>query len=297
MKQLIQTMTSDEVKIKYLATPKKETILWLSFLLFLIIPGIGVIDFLTGPAITFALIYLLPVSAIAWLNNRPAIVLASILTAITWIGVDFFSDRFPLSMVAYIWNFFSRLIILLVISILFSALKKTLLYAQDLSHSDPLTNALNSRGFKELAEHELQRSTRSEQPLTIAFLDVDNFKTINDTLGHNTGDLLLIKIVESIGVAVRKSDVVARIGGDEFVILLPETGQEAAKITINKMQEILLTVSKKNNWPVTYSIGVLTCIEMPPTVDAMIGMADKLMYTVKTSTKNNMAFSVYPEEL
>lgn len=284
------------MKIKHIANPGKETALGLSILSFLMVPFIGVIDYLTGPTITFALIYLIPVSTLAWLSDRRAtIVLASSLTAMTWIAVDYFSERFSLSIIAYSWNFFSRFTILFIVTTTLSALKQSLLEARHLSRRDPLTNALNKRGFMELAEREIYRSTRSGHALTIAFLDVDNFKTINDTFGHSAGDRLLTAIVESLRLHTRKSDLIGRVGGDEFVILLPDTGQDAARVIIAKSRGLLMEEMDKLNFPVTFSLGVLTCIQPPESVDAMIGMADKLMYKVKTSSKNDIIFSLYPD--
>ncbi len=283
--------------MKLVKIPKEETPLWLSILSFLMIPSIGVVDYLTGPAITFALIYLLPVSVIAWLNTRPVTVIASTLTAVTWVIVDFQSGRFPLSIVAYMWNFSSRFVVLMIVPILISTLRQALLHAHELSRRDPLTNALNYRGFKELAEREVYRSTRSGQDMTLVYFDVDNFKTINDTLGHNAGDVLLATIVDTLLKNTRKSDLVARLGGDEFVILLPDTGQVAARSTVTKIRKSLLDLSAEHNWPITFSMGVLTCIETPQSLDAMVGMADQLMYTVKTSSKNGIAFLLYPDRL
>lgn len=284
------------MKIKQLASPGKAAIFWLSILFFLIIPFVGLIDFWTGPAITFALIYLIPVSAVAWLNDRRVtIVLASSLTVMTWIAVDYFSERFSPNIIAYSWNFFSRFSILLIVTTMLSALKQSLLDAHHLSRRDSLTNALNNRGFMELAEREIYRSTRSRHALTIAFLDVDDFKTINDTFGHNAGDRLLIAIVESLHLHTRKSDLVGRVGGDEFVILLPDTGQDAAKSTMNNIRKMMIEEAGKLNFPVTFSIGVLTCIQPPVSVDDMLGMADTLMYKVKTGSKNDIVFSLYPD--
>ena len=260
------------------------------------IPFIGMIDYSTGPDITFALVYLIPVSAVAWLNDRRAtIVLASSLTAITWIAVDYFSGRFSMSIIAYSWNFFSRFAILFIVTTTLSALKQSLLEAHHLSCRDPLTNALNKRGFVELAEREIYRTTRSGHALTIAFLDVDNFKTINDTFGHSAGDRLLTSIVESLRLHTRKSDLIGRVGGDEFAILLPDTGQDDARVIVSKNREMLMEEAGKLNFPVTFSFGVLTCIQPPESVDAMIGMADKLMYKAKTCSKNDIVFSLYPD--
>ena len=274
---------------------KERSALRLSTLFFLMIPGVGLADYYTGPSISFSLIYILPISAIAWLNSRPATVLASIITALTWVIVDFKSNRFPLSIAAYTWNFSSRIIVLMMISILISALRHALLQAQHLSRRDALTNALNHRGFIELAEREVYRSTRSGEAMTLIYLDVDNFKTINDTLGHNVGNDLLASIVDVMHRTTRKGDLVARLGGDEFAILLPNTGQEAAITTVTKIHKNLSFIGVELNWPITCSMGVLTCVEMPKSLDAMIGMADQLMYTIKAKSKNGIAYSLSPD--
>ena len=86
----------------------------------------------------------------------------------------------------------------------------------------------------------------------------------------------------------------ARLGGDEFAALLPETGQEDAQVVISKIQHSLLGEMRKNDWPVTFSIGVLTCTEMPGTVGELIKMADDLMYSVKKNGRNNVSYSIYP---
>ncbi len=276
---------------------KEGFALRLSILFFLMIPSIGLVDYHTGPSISFSLLYILPVSALAWLNSRPVIIPVSIITALTWVIVDFESSRFPFSVVSYSWNFFSRIIVLMIIATLISTLRRTLLHTYHLSCRDSLTNALNYRGFNELAEYEIYRSTRSRKAMTLIYLDVDNFKAINDTLGHNVGDGLLLSIVDVMHRTTRKSDLVARLGGDEFAILLPDTGQEAAKSTATKIYKNLLDIKAGLAWPITISMGVLTCVEMPRTLDAMIGMADQLMYTIKVKSKNGIAYSVYPDRL
>jgi len=284
------------MKIKHFANPGKETALGLSILSFFMIPFVGMIDYFTGPTITFALIYLIPVLSLAWLNDRRmAVIFASGLTVLTWIAVDYFSERFSLNILTYSWNFFSRFTILVIASTTLSALKQSIKDSHHLSRTDPLTNALNKRGFVELAERELYRATRSGDALTIAFLDVDNFKTINDTFGHSAGDKLLATIVTSLRLHTRKSDLIGRIGGDEFVILFPNTGQDVARVVVAKNRDMLIEEADKLNFHVTFSFGVLTCIQPPESVDAMIGMADKLMYEVKNGSKNAIVFSLYPD--
>ena len=143
---------------------------------------------------------------------------------------------------------------------------------------------------------EINRSVRYKRPFTIAFIDVDNFKTINDTFGHTTGDTVLRIIAMNIKAHVRKTDIVARVGGDEFVVLLPETNAQNAPIVISNMQRELLKGMNENGWSITFSIGVLTLSTPQLSVDEMVGRADQLMYRVKNGGKNNIQYATHPTE-
>jgi len=149
------------------------------------------------------------------------------------------------------------------------------------------------RFFAELVDLEIARSRRYRHPLSIAYLDLDNFKTVNDRFGHSVGDKVLHITVQNTRHLLRKIDVVARLGGDEFAILLPETDQPAARAAVTKIRTHLLTEMRKNDWPVTFSIGVLTCLEMPRNTDELIKQADNLMYSVKNSGKDSVNYAVY----
>jgi diguanylate cyclase (GGDEF)-like protein len=109
------------------------------------------------------------------------------------------------------------------------------------------------------------------------------------------GDDVLCTVVRQIKYLLRKTDFVARLGGDEFVLILPDTDQAGAQILISKIQISLLEEMQKNKWPVTFSIGVLTCINIPQTVNELIKQADDLMYSVKNNGKNSINYSIYEE--
>jgi diguanylate cyclase (GGDEF)-like protein len=128
----------------------------------------------------------------------------------------------------------------------------------------------------------------------VAFVDVDNFKVINDKFGHTTGDRVLGIIAEAMQRHLRRTDIVGRVGGDEFAILLPEVNEEAAQVVIPKMHRRLLDEIWLNNWPVTFSIGVITFLEPPASVDHVLSMADRLMYTVKDKGKNDIHYAIEP---
>lgn len=142
---------------------------------------------------------------------------------------------------------------------------------------------------------EILRARRHGHPFTVIYIDLDNFKTVNDTLGHSVGNTLLRHVVDTLKGTVRATDLVARLGGDEFVILLPETDRDSAKVLVSKLREQLLDAMQSQGWPVTFSVGVLTCISSPANVDELIRAADAIMYEAKKTGKNAIRYSTYTE--
>lgn len=150
---------------------------------------------------------------------------------------------------------------------------------------DPLTNISNWRGFSEVFNHELLRAKRALQPLTLIYFDLDNFKKLNDTYGHSTGDYLLKMVAEKTTHLIRSSDLFARLGGDEFALLLPETDYNKASSIIER---IFITLHKDiaaKDWPVTISLGAMTFYDFDLSMDEMITEVDNLMYSVKKAGK------------
>ena len=174
-----------------------------------------------------------------------------------------------------------------------STLKRALEHEKELAYTDYLTGAVNSRFFFDLVEMEIGRLQRYKHPFTIAYIDIDNFKVVNDQFGHTTGDQVLRAVVNQGRKHLRKTDVVARLGGDEFALLLPETKQESAQAAIAKIQRGILEEIHQSNWSITFSVGVLTCLNAPNTTDEIFRMADALMYSVKRDSKNAVKYSIY----
>ena len=254
---------------------------------------VGVIDFLIGYEVAFSLFYLVPISLVTWFAGTRLGVAASITSALVWHIADVASGNPATPFVNY-WNTGIRLSFFVIVLALLSALKTALQREEALSRIDYLTGAVNRRFFLELAQKEIDRSRRYKHPFTVAYIDLDNFKTVNDQFGHSTGDEVLRIVVSTARKQLRSTDVIARLGGDEFALLLPETGQEGAQIVVAKIQRNLLHEMRKNGWSVTFSIGVLTCvIRMPNTSDELIKMADELMYSVKNNGKNSIGDLVY----
>jgi diguanylate cyclase (GGDEF)-like protein len=171
-------------------------------------------------------------------------------------------------------------------------LQEALEKEKELARLDSLTGLANRRAFYEVLELEQKRARRYELPLTVAYLDVDNFKKINDTSGHSLGDSVLIVVAHTIKNNIRASDTVARLGGDEFAVLLPETEAAAAETVLRKLQGMLQTKTQENGWTISFSIGVATFLFPPESLDDIIRTADEVMYAVKTSGKNNLSVAI-----
>ena len=171
------------------------------------------------------------------------------------------------------------------------------LYQQEkrLSRLDPLTGLANRRAFYEGAELERQRAVRYGRNLSMAYIDLDNFKQANDQFGHEAGDQVLVTVANILRSDLRPSDLAVRLGGDEFAVLLPEADELGARRATSKLHGLLTQAMQDNNWPVTVSMGVVTFNSIPETVDQMVHKADELMYTVKHGGKNRIATFIFEE--
>lgn len=258
---------------------------------------LGLFDYYTdtrfGPEYTLELFYLLPVAFVAWFAGRKAaIAIALTCTASKILVQGFFPE--PLSLM--LWRNGSAFGFFLVVGLLLAKMRELLNYERILSRLDHLTGAFNRRAFLEVTTNEIFRLDRHGPPFTIAYIDLDNFKEINDTYDHSTGDRLLRTVVSTITRHLRRTDTVARLGGDEFAILFTNTGEQEARVAVRKIREQLQLSVKELQLAVTFSIGVLTCNSAPETVDEIISLADNLMYTVKKSGKDGVRHAVYAQD-
>ena len=263
---------------------------WIALLL---LPLIGAADYFTGYEIAFSLFYLLPISIVAWNCRRRAATLIAIASALTWLLADLADRPLLLDPVVHAWNTLVRLTFFLIVSSLLFLLREAVIRARDMARTDFLTGVVNTRFFYDLADREVARLRRYGSAFTLAYLDLDHFKAVNDRFGHHIGDKVLCTIAESAKAHLRCTDIVARLGGDEFAILLPETGVESARVAVGKLLSQLQAEMRQYNWPVTLSVGVLTCLAAPPSTDELVRRADRLMYEVKQNDKNGARYGVY----
>ena len=247
---------------------------------------VAVIDFYTGDEVPLMIVYLPAILLTCWIQNLSAGVALSLLCAMLWLVDDFVLIEESVTIYHKYWLALVHMVFFVVIAVTTWRLRLVQEREQLLSHTDALTCLLNRQAFVEATEREIDRCRRSCKSLAIAYFDCDNFKTINDTLGHATGDELLQLIASTATQQVRKTDVLARLGGDEFACLLPETPLATAAEVMRRMKEALDQAVAQRRWPVSFSIGMAVFATPPHDIDRLIGAADELMYRVKHGQKN-----------
>ncbi len=207
---------------------------------------IGVIRFLTGPELALSLFYLFPIALVTWNVGRGAGIIISITSALSWLMADLMMlNSFSNILIPFLNETF-RLIVFLIITYIIFELKNALGKHKALAGTDPLTSVANRRAFFELANMELNKARRYRHPFSVVYIDIDNFKKVNDNLGHNVGDRLLCSVAKMIKQNIRVIDILARLGGDEFAILLSETGAETAGLVASKLKNKLLKPGAKH---------------------------------------------------
>ena len=248
---------------------------------------LGALRTATDAEYAFASLVLLPVLIIAWFGGRRNGLSMAFLAAAMWAAGDLASERqFGAQWIPWA-NAITRLVTYGLVALLAAQVRLQLDREHQRATRDALTGLQNRRAFLEAGASEVDRSRRYQHPLAVIFLDLDDFKQLNDTRGHDAGDAALRATADALRAALRSSDQVARLGGDEFAVLLPETGYEAAVETGRK---IFAAVSSALGEfpPVRASIGVAWFAHADRSFPAMLNAADELMYEVKHSGKNEM---------
>ncbi len=210
----------------------------------------------------------------------------SLVSIILWLTADLkVKYSFSTPIIPYVNETF-RFIVFLFITLTLSELKKRLVLEKELAMTDYLTGISNRRAFFKLANLQLRIIKRVLRPFSVIYMDIDRFKEINDQFGHNIGDVLLCSVAETIKQNTREIDITARLGGDEFIIFLPETNSNEAALVADKLQKKLSEQMNIHDWPVTFSIGVVTFHFAPDNVEDIIKKADLLMYNAKRSGRD-----------
>jgi diguanylate cyclase (GGDEF)-like protein len=253
------------------------------------VAAIGYVDHLTGTEISFSIFYLLPVAFAFWQGGFWPGVATATAGAAAWLVADLSAGHQYSRHVIPYWNSLMRGLIFLTVGMLLVRLKRALERETHLATRDSLTGIGNWRHFEVVAGRELGRARRSGKSLSVAYIDLDNFKIVNDSLGHQAGDTLLVSVASALQESVRTIDCVARLGGDEFIVLMPETEQEGARVVVDRIRRMLVETLKEGHWSSTLSVGLVAFASMPASIDEMIKTADDLMYGAKKGGKDSVA--------
>ena len=157
--------------------------------------------------------------------------------------------------------------------------------------TDDLTGVSNRRHFFEMARGELKRVQRHTEPVAVVFMDIDLLKDVNDTLGHSDGDAALVSFAHICRTCIREIDVLARMGGDEFSLLLPATSREQARVTVERIRSSLKEESADRPGaaaPMTFSAGITGLSGEGDTIDALLRRADRALYAAKAAGRDNV---------
>ena len=256
-----------------------------------ILAGIG--DHISGNDVAFTLIYLAPVALATWSAGRASGLVVAAAAALGSLVVN--RSHVPsLSPAVQAWNLAAELGVFATTAALLASLKQRLELESERALTDVLTGLKNRRAFHETAVAEMERARRHGRPFTLALLDLDGFKQINDTLGHEAGDAALVTVSGVLRRRSRVVDIVARLGGDEFALLLPETAApEAATVVRDLLQQVASSMQARG-WAVGFSLGAVTFDSVPGSLDEALREADTLLYQAKRAGKGQVRHETRP---
>lgn len=256
------------------------------------VAAIGSVDFVSGVELRVFPLYYLPIALSAWFFGRPGALITVALCTAAWLASNIMAGLQFSHEGIWVANAIMQAVSFAVTGLLIAALRSGLAREQQLSRADSLTALLNGRAFYEEAARVVALCRRKERPVTVAYIDLDNFKSVNDRLGHQAGDALLRRVADLLRVSIRPSDVCARLGGDEFVVLLPEVGRQEGAVALERLRGLLATALAGHAPSVTASIGAVTFVTMPASLEEIVHASDLLMYGAKQAGKNRVHLEV-----
>ena len=249
---------------------------------------VALVDHATGYEASLSIFYLLPIGIASWYGKRPFAYWIALASALVWLVVDFTAGHSYSSAIIPFWNAAVRLGFFTVVVYLLVALRRQLTGEIENARTDQLTGLANSRGFMSDAERLWSLAIRHGHTTSLAHLDLDNFKQVNDVCGHAEGDVVLGIVADTLSKSLRQGDVLGRMGGDDFAALLPEADRSAATEVGERVRAELLRVAQDRGWPIAVSMGVKVFHPPYPALDQALRAADDLMYRAKRGGKNRV---------
>ncbi len=259
---------------------------------------VAYLDFSTPSYISITGFYFLPVFFALWFCEMPAAVFVLALAALFNIAETVLSDEHRLTAVEAALSATSLFIVHAGFAALIYVMKGIVSKLEAESRTDALTGLKNRRGFIEILEQENRRKKRFDRGLVLVSIDIDHFKSVNDSQGHAVGDALLIAIAQCLLASLRDIDTCSRLGGDEFLVLLPSTSREEAEPVLQRLHAKLRPMVRQFGANVSASVGALVVSSTSElSLPDILRKADTLMYSVKHRGKDNLVISDASAEL
>ena len=249
--------------------------------------GVFLLNTRTPPELRLGILYVVPVLLAASSDGLGWGISFALATGLLRFGIGI--DQMPLDTLLQV-RILNEVAYLAVVGVAIaglSRLRRTQSQLELLATHDPLTTVLNARAFASQVAQELGRNRRYGRPLALIYLDLDDFKKVNDAHGHATGDAVLRLVADAMRSAVRQADVVGRLGGDEFGVLMPETDGSLAHAVANRLAGGIRTVFRGTP-SVTASIGVVAVSGTEAGSDELLRKADQAMYEAKRAGKDRV---------
>ncbi|CAK0755371.1 membrane hypothetical protein [Gammaproteobacteria bacterium] len=288
------TTITGRIHNKLNKTNKNIIVLFGLFLVYII----WAIDFISSSYLSLSLLYIIPIYIVTLYNSYLSGIIFSILCSTSWL-YNYIHDinvKHEHTYIYYATNFIAKSSVFIIIIVLINNQRKLTEKLVELTRIDTLTGAITLGYFNDLLGNEIKRSKRYGSVFSIAYIDIDNFKLVNDKFGHSFGDTVLSTFVNVIKGTIRETDVIARVGGDEFIILLPETDEDKSYAILTEILDCFTEEMDKISCHfATLSIGVLTCRESLSSPIELKNIADSIMYSVKRKGKNAIELSTYRE--
>jgi len=250
---------------------------------------VAAVDKATGRELSFSLFYLLPVALVSFRWKAKAGQGAAAIAALAWMSIDLWSGSNYSHPLIPFWNAAVRFGFFSLVALLLDRLHRAVEHQTNLARTDSLTGLPNRRSFEELARRELARADRLRSTLAVAMIDLDDFKLINDREGHAGGDRVLRRFAATAGRILRSVDIAARMGGDEFALLLPDVNPESTRRALRRFQTALLDDKQD---PTSCSIGVAHV--GGGDLDDALRHADEALYRAKRSGKGTIELIEVP---
>jgi diguanylate cyclase (GGDEF)-like protein len=237
---------------------------------------VAAVDIATGPDVSTSFFYVIPLAIVTWRFGRAAGTASALIAAGLWLCADVATRTGgPLSIPA--WNALVRLAFFLTITLLLLGLRAALAREAELARIDPLTGIANRRAFADAAAREVARAQRTGEQVTLAVIDLDHLKRINDTAGHGAGDEAIVAVARVLQSTIRASDLVARLGGDEFALLVSGRDVDAGTL-LERIRRGVASQTVGGFW-LSCSIGAVCVHGGSP--DDWLSSADGAMYEAK----------------